>query len=86
MSDDSLLRKIANNFTELSERERQMMKERFGIEMPRMPTLEDVQRGFEEARDRLRELEERARARNRKPPGNDDDGGSSPADSPKPNS
>jgi DNA-directed RNA polymerase sigma subunit (sigma70/sigma32) len=86
MSDDSLLKKIANNFSELSERERQMMKKRFGIEMPRMPTLEEVQRAFAKTRDKLREMDERARAQHRKPPGTNDDGGASPADSPKTNS
>jgi RNA polymerase primary sigma factor len=83
MTEDSLLKKIADNFVELSERERQVMKERFGIEMPRMPTLEELQHAFEKTRDKLREIEERARSRYRKPPGNDD-GGAPPADSPKP--
>ena len=59
---DSLLRKIADNFTELNERERKMMKERFGIEMPRTPTLEEVQSAFEKTRAKIREIEQRVRA------------------------
>jgi len=83
MTDDSLLKKIADNFVELSERERQVMKERFGIEMPRTPTLEEVQRAYQKTREKLREIEERVRSRYRRPPGNDD-GGAPPADSPNP--
>jgi DNA-directed RNA polymerase sigma subunit (sigma70/sigma32) len=83
MAEHSLLKKIADNFLELSERERQMMKERFGIEMPRTPTLEEVQRAFEKTRDKLREIEERVLSQHRKAPDNDD-GGASPADSPNP--
>ena len=81
-----LLKKIANNFTELNERERVVMKERFGIEMPRTPTLEEVQSAFEKARQKIRDIEAQARAGwTRKPPGGDEGSGSPPGDSPKPN-
>jgi len=59
---DSLLRKIADNFTELNERERKVMKEHFGIEMPRTPTLEEVQSAFEKTCAKIREIEQRVRA------------------------
>lgn len=79
-----LLKKIADNFTELNERERLVMKERFGIEMPRTPTLEEVQSAFQKTRAKIREIEERARAGwSGKPPGGNDGGGSPPGDSPK---
>jgi DNA-directed RNA polymerase sigma subunit (sigma70/sigma32) len=83
MTEESLLRKIANNFTELSERERQMMKERFGIEMPRMPTLDEVHRAFEKTREKLREFERRATSSQRRPPPDDDPGGAPPSAPPR---
>ena len=83
MTEVSLLKKIANNFTELSERERQFMKEHFGIEMPSMPTLEEVQHAFERTREKIREFERRATAANRKPPGDDDPGTPPPASPPR---
>jgi DNA-directed RNA polymerase sigma subunit (sigma70/sigma32) len=83
MTEQSLLKKIADNFTELSERERRVMKERFGIEMPRIPTLEEVQRAFEKTRERIREFERRATAANRKPPDDEDPGTPPPASPPR---
>jgi DNA-directed RNA polymerase sigma subunit (sigma70/sigma32) len=79
MTEVSLLRKIANNFTELSERERLFMKEHFGIEMPRMPTLEEVQDAFEKTREKIREFERRATKAEHKPPTNDDPGSAPPS-------
>jgi DNA-directed RNA polymerase sigma subunit (sigma70/sigma32) len=83
MTDESLLKKIADNFTELSERERQVMKERFGIEMPRMPTLEEVQRAFAKTREKIREFERRATGTGRKPPPDDDPGTAPPSAPPR---
>ena len=62
---DDLLRKIAANFAELSERERRVFKDLFGVEMIKLPTPGEVGRAFEAARQKLREFEERAR---RQPP------------------
>ena len=58
---DDLLRKIAENFAELSERERRVFRSVFGVEMIKLPTLEQVGRAFEVTRQKIREFEERAR-------------------------
>ncbi len=79
MTEASLLRKIADNFTELSERERLYMKEHFGIEMPRMPTLEEVRQAFDKSREKIREFERRATRTERKPPPDNDPGSVPPS-------
>jgi DNA-directed RNA polymerase sigma subunit (sigma70/sigma32) len=61
MADSDLLRKIAENFTELAERERRVFKDLTGVEMLKLPTLGEVGRAFEATRQKLREFEERAR-------------------------
>ena len=61
MADSDLLRKIADNFTELAERERRVFKDLTGVEMIKLPTLEEVRGAFEATRQKLREFEERAR-------------------------
>jgi DNA-directed RNA polymerase sigma subunit (sigma70/sigma32) len=61
MADSDLLRKIAENFTELAERERRVFKDLTGVEMIKLPTLEEVGGVFEATRQKLREFEERAR-------------------------
>jgi DNA-directed RNA polymerase sigma subunit (sigma70/sigma32) len=61
MADSDLLRKIADNFTELTERERRVFKDIFGVEMIKLPTLGEVGRAFEATRQKFREFEERAR-------------------------
>jgi DNA-directed RNA polymerase sigma subunit (sigma70/sigma32) len=60
---DDLLKKIAANFTELFERERRIFKDVVGVEMIKLPTLEEVGRTFAATRQKLREFEERARRR-----------------------
>jgi DNA-directed RNA polymerase sigma subunit (sigma70/sigma32) len=76
---DDLLKKLADNFAELSARERKLFKEKLGVELLPLPTLEQVEAAFRKTRDRLREFEERARASWRKPP--TDDGSGGPGDS-----
>ena len=61
MADSDLLRKIAENFTELAERERRVFKDLTGVEMLKLPTLEEVGQAFEATRQKFREFEERAR-------------------------
>jgi DNA-directed RNA polymerase sigma subunit (sigma70/sigma32) len=61
MADSDLLRKIVENFAELAERERRVFKDLTGVEMIKLPTLEEVGGVFEAARQKLREFEERAR-------------------------
>jgi DNA-directed RNA polymerase sigma subunit (sigma70/sigma32) len=56
MADSDLLVKIAENFTELTE-----LKDLTGVEMIKLPTLEEVRGAFEATRRKLREFEERAR-------------------------
>ena len=67
-NDRDLFEKIADNFAELSERERQVLKDRFGIDLIRMPSLEEVVRAFGRAREKIRDFERRASAGMRKPP------------------
>ena len=59
MADTDLLRKIAENFTELAERERRVFKDFFGVEMIELPTLGEVGQAFEAARQNLRVRETR---------------------------
>jgi len=77
-----LFEKIADNFAELSRRERQFLKDRFGIELIEMPSLEEVSRAFQRARAKIREFEHRATAGMRKAPGEDARGGAQPAGPP----
>jgi|KBSSwiStaDraftv2_1062776.scaffolds.fasta_scaffold240155_3 DNA-directed RNA polymerase sigma subunit (sigma70/sigma32) len=79
---DDLLKKLADNFHELSERERKVLKEKLGIELMPLPTLEQVQAAFRKTRDRIREIERRARESWSKPPTDDDPGGAPPAEPP----
>jgi len=75
---DDLLKKLADNFAELSERERKLLKEKLGIDLMPLPTLEQVHAAFLRTRDKIREIEERARASWRKPPTDADPGGTPP--------
>ena len=56
-----LLRTIAENFAELAERERRVFKDVFGVELVKLPTLEEVGQAFDRTRQKLKEFEERAR-------------------------
>ena len=77
---DDLLKKIAANFAELSERERRMMKERFGIDMLPLPSMEQLGQAYETARAKVREFEESALRR--RPPPRDGSEGTPPPVSP----
>jgi RNA polymerase primary sigma factor len=81
-NDKDLFEKIANNFAELSERERQVLKDRFGIDLLKMPSLEEVWQAFERTREKIREFERRATEGMRKPPRDDDPGTPPPASAP----
>jgi DNA-directed RNA polymerase sigma subunit (sigma70/sigma32) len=84
MADDKdLFEKIASNFAELSARERQVLKDRFGIDLIRMPSIEEVARAFARTREKLRDFERRAtEAAGRKPPGGDGPGTPPAAETP----
>jgi RNA polymerase primary sigma factor len=56
MSDD-VFRKLLD---QLSPREREVLKERFGIEIDQHTDLDEIARRFEITRQRIREIEERA--------------------------
>ena len=56
-----LFQKIAENFTELAEREYRVFKDVFGVEMVKLPTLGELEAAFDAAREKLREFEDRAR-------------------------
>jgi DNA-directed RNA polymerase sigma subunit (sigma70/sigma32) len=77
---DDLLKKIAANFAELSERERLMMKQRFGIDMLPLPTADQVGQVYETVRGKLREFEESVLRR--RPPRQGSEGTPPPASTP----
>ena len=60
---DNLWNKIAANFAELSEREGRVFKAVFGVELIKLPALEEVGVALHTARQKMREFEERARHR-----------------------
>ena len=64
---DNLWNKIAANFAELDERERRVFKDVFGVELIKLPTLEEAGVALDVACQKIREFEERARRRS--PPG-----------------
>ncbi len=58
---DDLFSRIARNFAELTEREYRVFKDVFGVEMVKLPTLEELGAAFDATRHKLKEFEERAR-------------------------
>lgn len=58
---DDLFSRIARNFAELTEREYRVFKDVFGVEMVKLPTLEELGVAFDMTRERFRKFEERVR-------------------------
>jgi RNA polymerase primary sigma factor len=58
MADDDELKRILKD---LSPREREILKERFGIDLSKDLSMEEIKRAFDVTRARIREIEQRAK-------------------------
>jgi RNA polymerase primary sigma factor len=62
-TDDELRDALKRTVEELTPREREVLKQRFGIEIAADATLAEVAKQFDITRDKIREIERRARER-----------------------
>jgi RNA polymerase primary sigma factor len=60
-SDDELKDAVKRTLEELTPREREILKQRFGIEVGADMTLVEVAKQFDVTREKIREIERRAR-------------------------